>query len=253
MLQAESPHLHVHYDRVGSKTVRSLGTRSGARGDGPLTVLVPGLGAPGYLLRTLRKCAMRGPVRLLDVPGFGGPAGPVCSEALGPLADMVARWLATVPQDPVLLVGHSTGAQAALHATVTAPERVEALVMLAPTFPPPLRSARPLVVAFARTALHESPSVVPTLLPSYLKAGPRRLMNCVRSAQSDTPEDALPAVTCPTTIVAGEHDALCPPEWTRLLAGRAVRGRVVSVPGAHAFPHLRPTATAKLLTEAREA
>ncbi|MDO0925730.1 alpha/beta hydrolase [Streptomyces sp. TG1A-8] len=253
MPRPEGPSVSPVHDRVGTTTlVRSAGT---GRVDGPdgALVLVPGLGAPGYLLRTLERCARRGPVRVLDVPGFGDPAGPACSETLGALAGTVARWLVTVPRAPVVLAGHSTGAQVALHAAVRVPERVRALVLLAPTFPPRLRRTGPLVSAFLRTAVRESPSVVPTVLPSYLKAGPRRLVNCIRSAQADAPEDLLPAVTCPVTVVAGEDDALCPPEWIDLLARRAGRGRALVVPGAHSFPHRYPALTARLLAEAGEA
>ncbi|MFF8033624.1 alpha/beta fold hydrolase [Streptomyces sp. NPDC016626] len=242
--------LYVSHDRVGRATVRSLGTPRLDEPHAPV-VLVPGLGAPGYLLRTLEHCARSGPARLLDVPGFGGPSGPVCPETLGALADTVARWLATVPPEPVVLAGHSTGAQAALHAAVRVPGRVRALVLLAPTFPPHLRRLRPLLGAFARTAVRDDPAVVPVVLPSYLKAGPRRLLNCIRSAQADAPEDVLPAVTCPVTVVSGEDDALCPPDWADRLTRRARSGRAVRVPGAHAFPHPHPAVTADLLASAR--
>ncbi|MEV3973077.1 alpha/beta hydrolase [Streptomyces sp. NPDC050698] len=241
--------LYVNRDHVGSVVVRSAGTRRLEQPGTPV-VMVPGLGAPGYLLRTLEQCARSGPVRLLDVPGFGAPGGPACPETVGSLADTVARWLAVVPRTPVVLTGHSTGAQVALHAAVRAPERVRALVLLSPTFPPHLRRMRPLLGALARTVVHEPPGVVPTVLPTYLKAGPRRLLNCVRSAQADAPEDVMPALNCPITVAAGEKDALCPPEWIHHLARRAASGHALLVPGAHAFPHPHPAATADLLTRA---
>ncbi|MFI8194276.1 alpha/beta fold hydrolase [Streptomyces sp. NPDC085946] len=250
MPQLRRSPLHVRHDRVGPTTVRSLGTPC-LDGQGTAVVMLPGLGAPGYLLRTLERCARSGPVRLLDVPGFGDPSGQACPETLGPLADTVARWLATVPRAPVVLAGHSTGAQVALRAAVRVPERVRALVLLAPTFPPRLRRMPPLLAAFARTAVHESPGVVPAVLPSYLKAGPRRLLNCIRSAQADTPEEVVAEVACPVTVVAGERDALCPPDWIDHLALRAGSGRAVLVPGAHSFPHPYPSVTADLLARTR--
>lgn len=241
--------LHVTHDHVGPATVRGMGTpRLDERG--VPVVLVPGLGAPGYLLRTLERCARSGPARVLDVPGFGDRSGPACPERVEAIAATVARWLTVVPGTPVVLAGHSTGAQVALHATARVPERVRALLLLAPTFPPRLRRMRPLVGAFARTAVHEVPGVVPTVLPSYLKAGPRRLLRYIRSAQADAPEDVLSSVTCPVTVVAGAHDALCPPEWAACLTHRAGRGRSVLVPGAHAFPHRYPAVTAALVAEA---
>ncbi|GHD23731.1 hypothetical protein GCM10010335_06580 [Streptomyces galbus] len=242
--------LHVTHDRVGASAVRSMGTADLRTGSVPV-VLVPGLGAPGYLLRTLERCARSGPARLLDVPGYRDPAGPVCGETLGALADTVARWLADVPGGPVVLAGHSTGAQVALHAAARSPGRVRALVLMAPTFPPPLRRTAPLSVAAFRTAVQESPGVVPAVLPSYLAAGPRRLLTCARSAQADAPEAVLPHVTCPVTVLGAEDDALSPPGWVRHLAGRAARGRAVVVRGAHAFPHRHPDVTAEVLNGAR--
>ncbi|MEV6962463.1 alpha/beta fold hydrolase [Streptomyces sp. NPDC051207] len=251
MPQHWGPTPHVCRDRLGAVSVRSLGTPCLDDRDGAVA-LVPGLGAPGYLLRTVRTCARSGPVRVLDVPGFDDPAGLCCGAALEPLAEVVARWLAVVPPAPVVLAGHSTGAQVALRAALRVPERVRALVLLAPTFPRHLRRMGPLVGAFARTAVHESPGVVPTLLPSYVRAGPRRLLSCIRSAQTDAPEDVLPSVACPVVVMSGEHDALCPPAWSRHLAGRARQGRAVLVRGAHAFPHRHPAATAAVLTAARK-
>ncbi|WP_375372301.1 alpha/beta fold hydrolase [Streptomyces griseomycini] len=127
---------HVGHDRAGRAMVRGLGT---PRLDEPNTpvVLVPGPGAPGCLLRTPERLAQSGPVRLLGVPGSGDPSGPACPETLGPLADTVARWLATVPPGPVVLAGHSTGARVALHAAVRVPGRVRALVLPAPHVPAP--------------------------------------------------------------------------------------------------------------------
>ncbi|MFI0189709.1 alpha/beta fold hydrolase [Streptomyces sp. NPDC017082] len=243
------PDTDVHHDRAGLACVRSFGTLR-LRGRRLPVVLVPGLGAPGYLLSTADRCARWGPARVLDVPGYGDPPGPACAATLGPLADTVARWLAEVAPGPVVLAGHSTGAQVALHAAVRRPDRVASLVLLAPTFPPRLRRTGPLVRAFARTAVHESPGVLPAVLPSYLKAGPRRLASCVRSAQSDAPERLMPSVRCPVTVVVGEHDALSPPHWAHQLASLAGRGQVVLVPGAHSFPHTAPGRTAAVLERA---
>ncbi|MGV9251158.1 alpha/beta fold hydrolase [Streptomyces sp. NPDC003697] len=226
--------------------MRSFGAE-GPGAAGRTVVLVPGLGAPGYLLRAARECARHSPVRLLDVPGFADPDGPACPATLGALALTVARWLAAAPDGPVVLAGHSTGAQVALHAAAQVPHRVDALVLLAPTFPPRLRRALPLAAAFARTAVHENPAVLPALLPHYAGAGAGRLVRYIRSAQADRPEDVLPSVTCPVVVAGGRHDALCPPAWLHHLARRAPRGRLVVTSGAHAFPHWYPTATAALL------
>ncbi|CAL9615976.1 hypothetical protein SUDANB15_05713 [Streptomyces sp. enrichment culture] len=58
-------------------------------------------------------------------------------------------------------------------------------------------------------------------------------------------------MTCPVTVVAGEDDALCPPDRTDHLAHRARSGRAVRAPGAHAFPRPHPAVTPDLLLLAR--
>lgn len=245
-----APVLYVRHEPAGPHAVRTLGAgRPGP--DGRPVVLVPGLGAPGYLLRAARCCAARGPVRLLDVPGFDDPRGPVRPAALHPLAATVAGWLVATDGPPVVLAGHSTGAQVALRAATLVPERVHALVLLAPTFPPALRRPLPLATAFARTARWESPAVLPTLLPSYARAGAGRLVRYLRSAQADAPEETLRTVSCPVTVAGGARDALAPPGWIHTLARRAPHGTPVVLPGAHAFPHADPHRTGRVLTRAR--
>ncbi|GGX66476.1 hypothetical protein GCM10010358_21170 [Streptomyces minutiscleroticus] len=239
----------VRRDRLGpGTTVRSVRVGTGG---GPQVVLLPGLGAVGYLMRTADACAARGgTLRLLDVPGFGDRAAPPFPATIEALADVTADWLATVPEGPVVLAGHSTGAQIALHAALRVPDRVRALVLLGLTFPPAARDAGALLGAFTRTALHEAPSVLPHVLPYYARGGPRRLARLVRSAQRDAPERLLPAVSCATVVVGGRHDAIAPPAWIGHAARRAPRGRALVLPGAHSFPFTQPARTAEVLVRA---
>ncbi|WP_406601984.1 alpha/beta fold hydrolase [Lentzea kristufekii] len=103
---------------------------------GPVVAVVPGLGALGYLKDTVDACAVWARTFLLDVPGFGrrGPQG--CPPEVPAIAETVSAWLAQVAGGPVVLAGHSAGAQAALHVAAAHPDRVSALVLLGPTFPP---------------------------------------------------------------------------------------------------------------------
>jgi pimeloyl-ACP methyl ester carboxylesterase len=137
--------------------------------------VVPGLGALGYLLPTVQPCSAWTRVHLLDVPGFGHRATARCPASLADVARAVTDWLDAVPDRPVLLVGHSTGAQAALHAALAVPERVTVLSLAGPTFPPEARRWRPLAARVARTARHERLG----LLPATVAATPSA---CARSA-----------------------------------------------------------------------
>jgi pimeloyl-ACP methyl ester carboxylesterase len=56
-------------------------------------------------------------------------------------------------------------------------------------------------------------------------------------------------VRCPAVVMAGDRDAICPPEWSRALAGE-LRARYVELPGAGHCPHVtRAATTAALIAE----
>ncbi|ELS50884.1 putative Alpha/beta hydrolase fold-containing protein [Streptomyces viridochromogenes Tue57] len=203
------------------------------------------------LLPSFRRCAEHTACHLLDLPGFAArqratPAPPL----VGPLADTVTNWLASVPDSQVVLVGHSTGAQVALRAAARNPDRVRALVLLGMTFPPHLRRAAPLLRAVTRTAVREPVGLLGALVPDYLRAGPLRLTRYLDSALRDHPEDALSRLCCPVVLAAGAHDPLAPPGWIEHAARQAPDGRSVTLPGAHGFPYSAPESTAALVLRA---
>lgn len=234
--------------RLEARRVRTLEAGT-PRAGVPEVVVVPGLGALGYLLPTVRACARWTRVHLLDIPGFGHPAAASCPSALADTARTAAAWLATSTASadrPVLLVGHSTGAQAALAVTVDRPEHVGALCLAGPTFPPEARRWWPLLRGVARTLRHEPFGLVPATLPDYLR-GRRGVLTLLRTALADRPEDLLPRVSCPVLVVRGEHDAVCGARWAAELADAAPRGRFVTVPGAHNFTFSSPEHAAAVL------
>ncbi|KZB83750.1 alpha/beta fold hydrolase [Amycolatopsis regifaucium] len=249
MLHDSRAVVRERWDTVRGRRVRSL-EAGFDRAGGPVVVLVPGLGAPRYLEDTLARCAAWAHAFLLDVPGFGHVGANACEPALSAVAETVAAWLSEVPGPSVLLAGHSTGAQAALHATLARPDRVHRLVLLGPTFPPELRRFRGLGAAFVRNALHEPPGLVGALGPDYLRAGPEALARFVRSAQHDEPEKLIKSVECPVFFGRGRHDAFAPRSWMDRLAASANHGGSWTVEGAHTFPYHRGVLTAHLLARA---
>jgi pimeloyl-ACP methyl ester carboxylesterase len=245
-----TPH-EVRWDDVDGRRVRSLRAGRGDAGEPPV-VLVPGLGALGYLIDTLHGCSAWTRTALLDVPGFGHHRPRPCAPVLPDVTALTARWLRLVIGRPAVLFGHSTGAQVALHIASAVPELVTALVLAGPTFPPALRTAGPLARAVPRDLRYESPGLVPANLPYFVRGGPISLARFLRSAQHDRPEDLIASVRCPVTVVRGQHDAFCPAAWAGELAASALNGQLVTVPGAHTFPHGRGGLTAAVVARAKQ-
>ncbi|MGW0521698.1 alpha/beta fold hydrolase [Crossiella sp. NPDC003009] len=233
------------WDEVAGTRVRSL--TAGERG--PVVVLVPGLGALGYLHDTLAGCGAWARAFLLDVPGFGERGPLACPAELGAVAGTVAAWL-DVPGEPVVLVGHSTGAQAALRAAVDRPDRVRSLVLLGPTFPPEQRRLPGLFRGYLRSSRHEPLGLLPVTAPYYLRGGPRRIARFVRSAQRDRPEQLITRVGCPVLLARGEQDGFAPQDWLDRLAAAAPDAVSRTLPGAHAFPYGQGGLTSRLIAEA---
>ena len=212
----------------------------------PELVLLPGLGACGYLLRAARAAAAWTRVHVLDLPGFGHGATARLPADLGAVSAATTAWLQSVPRRPVLLLGHSTGAQAALRAALETPASVTGLVLAGVTFPPAARPRWALATRTARTLLHERPGEVPAVLPYYLR-GARGLPVLLGSGLRDRPEDVVGALQPPLLVLRGRHDRLCPAPWARELAAAAPRGLVQELPGAHNFPWTRPDETSDVL------
>lgn len=233
--------LDPHWQPLLERPMRSL--RGGApRAGVPELVLVPGLGALGYLVPTVLACAAWTRVHLLDAPGFGHRSTARCTPTVAATAQAVSSWLDVSFDRPVLLMGHSTGAQVAVRSAVDVPDRVGSLCLAGPTFPPAARRWRGLAGSVARALPHEHPGVVPAITPEYLR-GKHRLPRLLRDAMDDTPEHLVAQVEVPLLVLVGRRDAVSPPSWGADLASRARQGRLVDVAAGHNFPFTHPVTT----------
>lgn len=236
--------LDEHWLSLPDRSVRSL--RAGVpRAGAPPLVLVPGLGALGYLVPLVLACAAWTRVHLLDVPGFGQRRTARSTATLAAVSDAVAGWIEASFDRPVLLMGHSTGAQAALRATTATPDRVGALVLGGPTFPPSARRVMGLAGSVLRTLPAEHPAMLPAAAPEYLR-GRQRLLQMLRDAMADAPERRIPDVDHPLLVISGQRDAIAPPSWGAQLAADAARGRCELLSAGHNFPFTHPVTTSLL-------
>jgi pimeloyl-ACP methyl ester carboxylesterase len=243
--------VHGDVDVVRGRAVQVLTTTPD---DAPVpdVVLLPGLGLPGYLVPTMRALADRGVTStLLDLPGFDGAGPRACGPSVADVADAAAAWLTdrcaggrrTPPGAPVVLVGHSTGAQCALRAAVQLPDGgpVGGLVLAGPTVAPEQRRLTRLVAA-APTAYRRE-SVKELLVLKYVARWAPDVVRMLLSSTRDAPEQTIDRLRLPVLLTAGRQDSFAPPPWLATLARSAVRSpsaRIVRLPGSHNNPFTHP-------------
>ncbi|MHB9757092.1 alpha/beta fold hydrolase [Streptomyces sp. BYX5S] len=185
---------------------------------------------------------------------------------IGALADDV---LAAV-DGPFVLVGLSLGAIVGFEALRRAPERVAGLCVMATNAsgPHPEQHAGwaeldGLVAAgrFADVVERTLPDMFPDRLPTPADAARyRRMAHAVGpaaaraqlAAQATRRDafDALRSARCPSVVLAGGRDALCPPAFHHAIAEALPRSRTSELPDAgHLLPWQRPDAVSDALRD----
>ncbi|WP_343921015.1 alpha/beta fold hydrolase [Agrococcus citreus] len=231
--------------------------------DGPLVVLLPGMGdlrsAYRHVVPLLVAAGLR--VATLDLPGHGDSGispVPVGQAQIARAAVALVERLG----GPAVVVGHSFTPDSALLTTQLAPDAIVGAVAIAPwaTTPTPSRLMAAITRLVTRTpmlwslfyrSLHKAP-------PVDLAAHRRRIVASLRRPHGT---DALVAMgtgrtkdaigaratqVAPVAVVMGAAD----PDFTDPAAeardyADATRGEVVMVPGAGHYPHAeRPGETA---------
>jgi pimeloyl-ACP methyl ester carboxylesterase len=224
--------------QVHGRPVRSA--KLGRLEQAPEVVFVPGLGAPGYLVPWALQIAEWTRVSVLDLPGWRWGRATSCPPTLDGIAEAIAGWLASTERRHVILIGHSTGAQVALHAARIAPERLAGVVLVGPTFDPAARNPIALLRRTFHTLTHEVLEEVPAALPSYLHSGGWGLLRMLASSVPDRAEDLMRLLKIPVLILTGVDDAYAPPAWAQRLAELA-SARCIVLPGGHngffPYPH----------------
>ncbi|HEY0165604.1 MAG TPA: alpha/beta fold hydrolase [Jatrophihabitans sp.] len=206
--------------------------------DLPEVVLVPGLGAPGYLTPWVRQIATWTRATVLDLPGWRWGRARACPATVAGIGAATARWLIEHDRRDVVLLGHSTGAQAVVRTASLVGDRLAGVVLAGPTFDPAARTVAGLLRRAAPTLASERLAEVPAVLPSYLHSGGVNLLRFLLDALRDRPEDRVAQLGAPVLVVTGERDGFAPPAWAHHLAALTA-GRCAILPGAHnaCFPY----------------
>jgi pimeloyl-ACP methyl ester carboxylesterase len=236
----------AHFPRARSVRAGNLDTFYLEAGEGPPVVLLHGLGATSAsMLPTLADLARDHRVLAPDLPGFGDSEKPVLAYDPAFFAHWLEGFLDAVGVECAVVVGNSMGGRIAIEIGLTAPARVDRLVLFAPSLAfKRFRVATPLVRLVA-AELAAMPMFVPRALvmtvlrsmfarPDRLRvewyeaaadefvrvfASARGRMAFMSAARQIYLEEAhgeagfwerLPALTRPALFLWGDRDQLVP-------------------------------------------
>ena len=177
-------------------------------------VVFPGLGLPRYLTPLARTLAEGGvQVVVFDALAFRGRRRRVKPTIPG-LSTAGQEWVteltrtALVSHGPLVVFGHSTGAQVALEVVLGLQHtgRVAALVMAGPTFTPRQRRLLHLVPAGLGAYRRDTPKELVVL--KNLARVRTDVVRMVLSGLRHRPEERVELLRVPLTTTAGEADSL---------------------------------------------
>ena len=192
-------------------------------------VLVPGLGlGPESYAPTLEYLDAQYDV--VTLPGYGERAARGVDLRTAALAERLA---VRIKESPVVLVGHSASCQIVVAAAIAHPDLAKALVLVAPGGDLTASSWATLASRWARSAVWDSPRLVPTLSRQYFRTGFATMARAMEAARHYDLAAAIPALSTPTVVVRSKHDRLAPPQWAQQIADKS-HGEAWTLPtGSH--------------------
>jgi 2-hydroxy-6-oxonona-2,4-dienedioate hydrolase len=211
--------------------------------EAPPLVLVHGFIVAGHVYIPAAEALARDfTVYVPDLPGYGKSDAPSRPLYVPQLADTLMRWMDTVAISHSSFVGHSMGAQIVADLAARRPERVEKIVLQAPTVPAGERSV--LIHAFRRwqNARRESSDALERLAhDDFQIVGLWRALQIGRMVLRDRIEDKLPKIDCPTLLVRGTRDPIVGDSWLHRLRELLRDGRIAEVVGgSHSVVYTEP-------------
>ena len=210
--------------------------------DSPAIVLVHGLVVSStymvpigeYLAPCLRVFAP-------DLPGFGRSYKPWPVLDVPQLADVLVRWMDAIKLEKAHFLGNSFGCQILTEFAIRHPERVDRLILQAPTVDPKSRSLGRQWWRMMRDSAKEPPGLALISLKDYAAAGISRALATVRIVLADRIEERLPLVQPPTLVVIGARDPLVPVPWAEEVTRLLPQGQLRVVPGyGHVLNYAAP-------------
>jgi len=201
-----------------------------------------------YFSRLHRRLAEAGVVISIDLPGFAGLPKPRTDVNVEEMADALTRVIAAHGVGPVVLVGHSMGAQWIVEAARQRPDLVRQVIVIGPVTDERDRTLLGQATRLAADTTREPPAVNMIVLTDYLRCGAPWYFSQVRHMLDYPLEQRVSELSMRVVIIRGGDDRIAPLPWCRRLRDSARDGALLVVPGhAHVMQHSAPKAVASAI------
>ena len=231
LLQAGSIRsLESRWYQVAGIRMHARVSPDGFGADHPPVVLIHGWGvSSSYFIRAAERLACRFATLAPDLPGHGR------SDSLSPvpgveqLGEIALQWMTAAGLESASMVGHSMGCQVAIEMALRDPDRIDRLVLIAPTPDPHARSVAEQFRRLVIGGFYERLSLIIDLAKDYLRMG-KRLVPEFFSMLRYPIETKLPHVKQPALLVRGENDPVVPQRWLEEAALLLGTDRLIAIP-----------------------
>jgi pimeloyl-ACP methyl ester carboxylesterase len=194
-------------------------------------------------------------VIVFEVPGFGHSPANERSQSMSELAHTMLQAVSNVGLGRFNLMGNSFGGALALWMAVQQPERLQALILVAPAAMrpegDPLPPARSPEERLARLYAHpERQAPAPPPDPAIVAEQEALVRRVFGPARDAALEGRLPGLHVPVLVLFGTLDRMIPPEMGRLYCEKLPNCHLVLVYDAgHAMDADRPEAFVSVVSD----
>lgn len=180
----------------------------------PILVLIHGLLISSRYMMPIAEClADDYRVFVPDMPGFGQSDNPPHIFSLQELANSVIAWMDALNLPRAIFIGNSLGCQVIVDLAIRYPERVDRLILTAPTVDPYARSMFWQFIRLVMDGPLEDISLAFPMLIDVFAGGPYRAVKTFRYALADPIQAKLTQVKAPTLVVRGDCDPVVSQAW----------------------------------------
>ena len=235
----------------GERVLRTYFTRPTGDLSGPTFLLLHGIGLSHREFTGLaRELSRVGTVVSFDLPGFGSTPRPRHRLSVQEHAATILRNLDRLALGPLVVVGHSMGAQFAIELARQRPHAVSRVVLVGPVVDAKKRTLSAQTAALLRDSALEPPATQLMVAIDYIRCGIPWFLTEAFAMRDYPTHLAIREVGHPLLVIRGEHDPIADAAWCRRLVGLAPNARMATIPRhRHNVPHSNPRATAAAILE----